>query len=352
MATFIKKTMRDGSTRWQARVVRRGRVMKKTTATKAAAEKWARARETAIDDGRAVPTAEDRRRTVAEALDAYELSGALTSLGSAHLRRQHLSWWKGRLGNLRLRDLSREDVRKGLAALEAGDGTPSERPVTGSTRRRYIASLRPFLGWCVDQYWIQSNPAAGAARKGIDTESPGRTRYLTDKERTRLLKAVANHAQLAAITRLALLTGMRQGELLGLEWPHLDLDRGVASLERTKGGVARSVALSAPAVELLRELRSERVLGWYRVFAVPPFGRARFPRAAWNDAVAAAKLEDFRFHDLRHTYAAALLSSGATLPELAAALGHRTLVMVQRYAHLEKPHAASLAERVAERLSH
>jgi len=71
---------------------------------------------------------------------------------------------------------------------------------------------------------------------------------------------------------------------------------------------------------------------------------------AWDRAVAAAGLADFRFHDCRHSFASYLLSAGASLPELAAALGHRSLAMVARYAHLERPHAATLAELVAERI--
>ncbi len=352
MAMITKKTMRDGSTRWQARVKRRGRIVKRTTRTRAEALQWARATEAAFDEGQAPPTVVERRRTVAQAIEAYELSGILGALRSERLRRQQLAWWSERLGHLRLQDLTREDVRRALAALEQGD-SPSGRGVTGSTRRRYLVALRPFLAWCLDQRpaWVATNVAAGAARKGVDVEADGRTRYLADEERGRLLEAVAGHRRLEALTRLALLTGMRAGELLGLSWDDVDLERGLASLAQTKGGRPRSVALSAVAVGIFRELRSTRALGWRLAFAAPPFGRAYFPRAAWDRAVEVAELDDFRFHDLRHTFATACLSAGGTLPELAAALGHRTLRMVQRYAHLERPHAATLAERVAERLS-
>jgi integrase len=223
--------------------------------------------------------------------------------------------------------------------------------VTGATRRRYLTTLRAFLAWCVDQHWIAANPAAGAARKGVDVEPPGRVRYLTDNERARLLEAAGaeKDRRLAALVRLALLTGMREGELTGLTWDSLDLERGLASLAAAKAG-ARSVALSGPAVAILRDLRARRVLGWPLVFAAPPHGKALFPRSAWNRAVRAAELVDFRFHDLRHSFASYLLSAGASLPELAAALGHRTLAMVARYAHLEKAHAAALVSRVAERI--
>lgn len=351
MATLVKKTMRDGSNRWMAFIRRGGVVKKKTHRTRAAAERWARATEAQIDDGRDLPPVEDERRTVSAALDAYIESGALSGLRSPRQRYQHVAWWRERIGGERLRDLKRETIRTGLARLEAGD-TPSGRPVSPATRRRYLATLRACLTWCVDQDWIQSNPASGAARKGIDVEPPGRTRFLSDEERRRLLET-ANHdvnPRIGPLARLALLTGMRQGELLGLRWSDVDLDRGLASLQQTKGGTGRAVALAPAAVAILRELHGRRVVGWRHVFASPPAGKSTFPRDAWERALQDAEIADFRFHDLRHSFASYLLSAGATLPELAAALGHRTLAMVQRYAHLERAHAHRVVAKVAERI--
>ena len=83
------------------------------------------------------------------------------------------------------------------------------------------------------------------------------------------------------------------------------------------------------------------------VFANPT-GKPTFPKKPWIKAVEAAGIRNFRFHDLRHTAASYLAMSGATLPELAAFLGHRTLAMVQRYAHLTESHSDSVAQRMAE----
>jgi integrase len=263
-----------------------------------------------------------------------------------------LTWWTKHLGATPIRQLDRAAIRGSLAALERGD-TPSGRCASPACRRRYLAAIRAALSWAEDRELVDRNVAKGAARRGRDVEPPGRVRYLDDEEREALLAACAegNDPRLLPLVRLALLTGMRQGELLGLRWNDVDLERGLASLPRTKSGHPRSVALSAPAVELLRELAEHRVLGWPEVFANPRrWGRPTYPHTGFKRAVERAGLEDFRFHDLRHTFASYLLSAGATLPELAAALGHRSLAMVQRYAHLEHPHAARLAERVAERI--
>ena len=120
--------------------------------------------------------------------------------------------------------------------------------------------------------------------------------------------------------------------------------------QRTKNRQGRSVALTASAVELLRELAKLRRVDTDLVFANKA-GKAIFPRRAFNRAIKAAELADFRFHDLRHTFASYLLMSGASLAELAEALGHKTLAMVKRYAHLSRSHAASVVNRMEQRLN-
>jgi integrase len=352
MATLLKRTLRDGTRRYDVQIRRAGIVRKKTFRTRVAADRWARLFEAALDDDRQLPTGRQERRTFAEAVEGYLMTG-LPGLRSAPERRAHLAWWSERVGAVPLIRLTKEEIRWGLAALEAGD-TPRGRPASGGTRRRYLASLRSFLAWCVDCELMGVNPARGAGRKGLDVDAPGRVRYLDDEERGRLLAACETipDERLLPLVQLALLSGARQGELLGLEWTDLDLDRGLASLAVTKNGRPRPVALSAAAVAILRELQTKREPGQVYVFP-NPVAKTRppaFPRDAWELAVRAAELSNFRFHDLRHTYASYLLTEGASLVELAAALGHRTLAMVQRYAHLERPHAARLAEKVARRV--
>jgi len=350
MASIVHRTLADGSTRYQAIIRRAGQSKKKQFRTRAAAERWARKVEAAIDDGAQIPDAERERRTVAQTIDDYLQSGALDHLRSGVTRQEHLLCWRERIGTHRLVALDTATIRACLAALERSEG-PRGWPLAPASRQRYLASLRAMLAWAKDCELVPISPAEGAARKGVDAEPPGRVRYLDDVERAALLDTCAADPEprLAPLVQLALLTGMRAGELMALEWRDVDLDRGLASLRRAKGGRggddtgARSVALSSSAVAILREMHARRTVGWPAAFAAPPHGRTRFPRFAWNRAVGRAGLEDFRFHDLRHTFAAHLLSAGATLPELAAALGLRSLAMVARYAHLETPHAGGLS---------
>jgi len=111
----------------------------------------------------------------------------------------------------------------------------------------------------------------------------------------------------------------------------------------------RSVALSTSALAILRALHKTRRVDTDRVF-IGRNGRAAFPRNSFLKAIERAGLEDFRFHDLRHTFASYLLMSGASLAESAEALGHKTLAMVKRYAHLSRAHAATVVNRMDARL--
>ena len=120
-----------------------------------------------------------------------------------------------------------------------------------------------------------------------------------------------------------------------------------ARLGKTKNKDRRSISFPGRADDVLREMAQDaphqRLCLRQSARASPPFRRK-----PWDKALREAEIDNFRFHDLRHTAASYLAMSGATLPELAAFLGHRTLAMVQRYAHLTESHSESVAERMAQ----
>ncbi len=109
----------------------------------------------------------------------------------------------------------------------------------------------------------------------------------------------------------------------------------------------RVIFFPRQAGEVLREMaRTPHISGY--VFANRQ-GKPTFPAKAWQAALRAAQIDDFRYHDLRHSAASYLAMSGATLAEIAEVLGHKTLQMVKRYAHLTEQHTADVVERMAER---
>ena len=209
---------------------------KRSFRTKAAAERWARKTEAAIDDGQQLQNKE--RYSVLQILKAYE-EGGLGALRNAAGRREHLVWWKARIGRVVAHELTKRQIREQLAGLEAGD-TPTGRPAAPATRRRYLATLRAAYSWAVDRELLDWNPARGAARPGVDVEPPGRIRFLDDQERVALLTAcdASTDARLGPLVRVAVLTGARQSELMDLTWDGVDFPRGLLSLAVTKAGRA------------------------------------------------------------------------------------------------------------------
>jgi integrase len=131
---------------------------------------------------------------------------------------------------------------------------------------------------------------------------------------------------------------------VGLEWANVSLDRRTVRFVDTKNGDNRTVPLAATAVAVLKDWRKGR----------PPAGPV-FPLTIdgidkpWREARAAAGLHDFRFHDLRHSAASYLAMSGASLMDIAAILGHKTLAMVKRYSHLSEQHTTAAVDRMAEK---
>ena len=140
-------------------------------------------------------------------------------------------------------------------------------------------------------------------------------RFLSEPEISRLLAAcqLSTHPDLASIVTVALNTGMRKGEVLGLTWDRVDFSRGVLLLEKTKSGRRREVPMNEDVDAVLSRRPGPRQ---GRVFL------SRGLRTAFDKAVEVAKLENFRFHDLRHTAASYLVMRKGTLPEAQALLGH------------------------------
>jgi integrase len=192
--------------------------------------------------------------------------------------------------------------------------------------------------------WARDNPVR-RIQKG--PESPGRVRFLAADERRRLLEAchASQFPTLELIVLLAMSEGMRRGEIRALRWPDVDLERGVLVLHKTKNRERRALPIASNLRPLLAAHGRVRRLDSDLVFPAMNKKPLDFDHA-FIRAVRAAGISDFRFHDLRHTAASYLAMSGATPSEIAAVLGHKTLAMVKRYAHLSEPHTSAVVERM------
>lgn len=214
-----------------------------------------------------------------------------------------------------------------------------EDGVGTGTINREIGLLSAALNFARHELgWDIPNPAQGRRQK----EREGRLRWISRAEAQRLIAAALQEPQapyLADFIQLALNTGCRRNELLGLEWTRVDLKRNLLFLEacHTKAGKRRSIPLNATARAALLSRARYRAThcpasAW--VFATKDGMRVASIKRSWATACRRSGIADFRIHDLRHTCAAWLVTAGVPLTEIRDLLGHSTIRMTERYAHL------------------
>lgn len=312
------------------------------------AKRWGQQTETAIREGRHFRTTEAEKHTLAELVDRY-LRDVMPSKPKSEVdQKRQLLWWKQQLGHHVLADVTAVVIAEHRDRLTGGL-TPTGRQRSPATANRYLSALSHALTIAVTEWgWLDDNPM----RKVRKLKEPrGRVRFLSDDERSRLLEACQAHSPLYSIVVLALSTGARQGEILNLTWQDIDLARGMIILEETKNNERRSIPLQGHALELVKAMKKIRRIDTDLVFpAKRDPSKPLYVRSMWETTVKRAGIEDFRFHDLRHSAASALAMSGASLAEIADVLGHKTLQMVKRYAHLSEQHTAGVVARMNERI--
>ena len=346
MASFIRRSGKRGTT-YQAKIRLLGYPPASETFSRLSdAKEWAAQVETDIRNGRYFGTREASRHTLEDLLDRYREYLKARSALTFEARRGHIAYWRNTLGRFALRDVTPSriaDARDALHALPTRVG----KARSASDVNRHLATLSHAFSLATREWqWLEMNPLRRVQKL---REPLGRVRFLSEDERARLLKACQEspHARwLYPLVVLALATGMRQGEILALTWDRVDLHRGWITLDNTKNRERRGVPLNGYALAAMREYAKVRRLDSDVVFCATQGDGPVYLRTAWTPAVTAAELDDFHFHDLRHTTASYLAMNGATPGEIAAVLGHRTLAMVKRYAHLSDAHVAGVLERM------
>jgi integrase len=210
--------------------------------------------------------------------------------------------------------------------------------VAHSTVDKDLAVLKSFFNWCMSHGLAASNPVRSVK---FFNEDNSRLRYLTEDEYKRLLDAARNveaSRYLPEKIILAVHTGLRRGSLFNLRWDEVDFLNRVVRIPRTKSGRPHSLPLNATALTTIQALYTQRLPDCPYVFPHARGRKAGQPvkdvKNGFHAALEGAKIENFTWHDLRHTFASWLMMKGASLRAIAELLGHRGLRMVMRYAHL------------------
>ncbi len=215
---------------------------------------------------------------------------------------------------------------------------------------RYLAALSHAFTLAVKEWgWLDDSPMRRVTKP---KEPRGRGRFLSDEERERLLDAcrTSDNPYIYPVVVLALSTGARKMEILTLHWRDVDFQRQVVTLHTTKNGERRVLPLTGHAWELVQQHAKVRRIDSPFVFPSRKGKKAFDIRRAWESARQQANISDFRFHDVRHSAASYLAMDGASLAEIAEILGHKTLAMVKRYAHLSEAHTAGVVARMNKKI--
>lgn len=359
---------------WQAVIRRKGfKPVKKSFARKTDATRWAQQIEGAIDRGEYSPDRPSAKTTTFDdlvALFAKADDGLLAmSPNQQRVMPITLRHWSAQIGHKRLADVTPDDIQEATEKLAtrrkisaAGNDLGQ---VSSSTIRRDLSTLGSLFKWAVKRRILKASPMREVAKPEVHD---ARERYLTDDELIRLLDACdqSESVELGIAVRLALFTGMRQADVMGLEWPRINLgdlptrytdEAGRAFtipprhclVTVTKNGHPHLAPIEGVAFDALKAWSSQRRTfnGSRLVFqgrhnSYKPLDLRR----PWETALRRAGIEGFRWHDLRHTFASMMLKTGASHIELAKLTGHKDLKSLMRYAHISPEHSSGLVAKM------
>jgi len=225
-------------------------------------------------------------------------------------------------GELRLAEITTD-----LVADYRNERLKKVKPATvyqelGLMRRMFNVARREWK-------WVKDNPVADLSFS-VGTRN-FRDRWLTEEEEYTLLRNAGNPWWLYPLLMVALHTGMRKGEILALRWQDIDFRRRILTIHKSKTNMKRGIPLSDTLTSVLLDLKQNRKLFEIsgRVFPISD----RSLRQSYNKALERSGIENFTFHDLRHTFATRLVQNGVDIYSVQKLLGHTTVSMTLRYTH-------------------
>lgn len=344
MGSIQKREGKSGVS-YRAQVLIDGKRIGETFPNKKSALAWVHDMEAKKNQGKYIMPTDAKQRTVGQLIDRY-IQEYLPQLKSRKDRERELLRWRDLLGDVKLYQLSSDQIIQARNEIIAQTNRYGE-PVGNATVNRYHAALNAVLNVAELEYrWIESNPMKYVKKF---KEPEGRTRSLTNIEQRRLLNAAKADSSplIFPLIVTCLLTGMRIGEAVKLKWKNVDFTHNLIIIENPKNGETRSAYLPVVLTDIFNQLYERHGESSEYVFPSKNGLKPASMKSAWNRVVKNSGIEDFRFHDTRHTFATNLAQRGASVPEISAGLGHKSFQMAARYTHLTPAGNKDLVEDMA-----
>ncbi len=324
-------TIRKRSNAWQAVIRRKGYPDNvKTFQTKLEASQWARSVESDMDRGQFVSRGLAERTTFGDVIRRYMITVTPAKRGRTEETIRLTATLRNKLTKLSMVNLTPE--------VMAGFRDERLKTCKANTVIRDLSVLSAIINHARREWGIAIQNPVEVIRK--PQMPPGRDRVLSKAEEAVLLDQLAvkgrRNPLMQPMAILAIESAMRRGEILGIEWKHIDFEKRTVYLPLTKNGQSRSVPLSTRALETLRSM-PQTLDG--RIFPITIAAM----EASFLGAVRRSNLHGLHFHDLRHTAAARMAGKLPNVIELAAVTGHTSLQMLKRYYH---PNAVDLAMKL------
>jgi integrase len=283
-------------------------------------------RKTQVREDRLFPTMIQNRITFDEILEDFKAAkqNHWSGMTGKNMPGRFEKWFSG----YRVAGITAQMITVRLNTLA------KENNLTPASINRNRSVLSAIFNWAVRNGKLQANPVRFVP---LLREANHRIRFLEADEEKRLREAVLWYApEREPELTLAINTGMRRGEQYSVTWGQVDLTRGFIELLKTKSGKPRRIPINSEARAALEKMRKRR---FRRANAlVCPSG---YPRAWFEPCLASAGIENFRWHDLRHTFASRLVMAGVNLATVQELMGHQSVTMTLRYAHLSDDHKAA-----------
>jgi len=313
-----------------------GRKHREKVGRKSAAIEFYRKRKTEVMEGKKLPEKLRAKKVafVELAKDALEYSKShKRSFGDDEIRMAKLTDW---LGDRSAESVTPQEIERWLSARST---------LKPATLNRYRALLSLVFRLAMQNGKAKLNPARLVRQR---KENNGRIRFLSAEEEQKLRQAIPKDCLRAfPQLELALNTGLRLGEQYGLTWDCIDFERRTLTIPLSKNGERRHVPLNDDALAALRTVRHYSNDQPF-VFLNRYGQRLVSPRQWFDPAVKAAGLNDFTWHGLRHTFASRLIMAGVDLRTVQELMGHKTIQMTVRYAHLAPKHQLAAVQRLCD----